>query len=177
MQGLQLQNDQIALRVSRDGRLDVRSMKNGQSCVALDLQEGSIQATGTAPIEGLLYYAMPSVFESMAVRVEGAPSPLIQRTSGRWPAAIDGDELEFYSLLHLLEERKTGIPWRSERWYTLAGSHLVFESEQYFERACPRQHGKNWERLIVHLQQVVHLLEWCEESDGAAVNLISASRA
>lgn len=177
MQGLQLQNDQIALRVSRDARLDVRLMKDGQSCVALDLQEGSIQVTGTAPVAGLLHYAMPSVFESLAVRLEGAPSALIQRTSGRWPAAIDGDELEFYPHLHFLEERKTGIPWRSERWYTLAGSHLVFESEQYFERACPRQHGKNWERLIVHLQQVVHLLEWCEEPDSGAVNLISASEA
>jgi hypothetical protein len=75
-----------------------------------------------------------------------------------------------------LEERKTGMPWRCERWYTLIGPYLVFENEQYFELSRPLQHGKNWVRWIVQLQQVADLINWGENPLSPAVNLVRASK-
>jgi len=175
MQGLQIRNDQVLLRVFRDARLDAQPVGDEQPRAVLDIEAGSFKVEGAEPITGLLYYAVPCVFEKLVVRVEGASSPVIQCTAGEWPTAVDDDDLEFYSHLHFLEERKTGTPWKWERWYTLAGPYLVFESEQYFERSCPGRRGKDWERLIVQLRQIMDLVKWCEEPDKIGINLICAS--
>jgi hypothetical protein len=173
MQGLQVWNDKVLIRVSRDAGLAFRLMPGGEFQGDFDLQEGGVQVARPAPVSGLLYYAMPCVFESLVVRVEGVSAPLLNRAAGEWPAAVDDDELETYPYLHFLEERKTGMPWRFERWYTLAGSYLVFDSEQYFERSKPQNSGKDWERLIVQLRQVVDLPAWAQNTSVVAVNLVS----
>jgi len=173
MHGLQVQNDRVLLRVFRDARFDFRLMADDKFYGTFKLQQGSAEIIGTEPVKGLLYYAMPCVFESLIVRIEGTTTPVINRTVGDWPASIDDDELEMYPYLHFLEERRTGMPWRFERWYTLGGPYLVFDSEQYFERSRPQQRGKNWERLIVQLRQVVDLNAWAQNIEAVAINLIS----
>jgi len=175
MQGLEIWNDQILLRVFRNGRLEFESKADREANGTVDLREGSIEVVGAAPVSGLLYYPMPCLFESLVVRLEGRATPLINQAVGEWPTAVDDDQLETYPCLHFLEERKTGMPWRLERWYTLAGPYLIFDSQQYFERSCPQQRGKDWERLIVQLRQVVNLPAWAQNTAVAAVNLISGS--
>jgi hypothetical protein len=154
---LEIGNDRASIQVSPDAQLTIRLIPEGQFGAKHMLSDGSIALRDRAPLSGLLYYALPCVFEGLIVRVEGVASPALQSTLGRWPPAVDDDDLDAYPHLHFVEERKTGAPWRFERWYTLAGSHLVFESDQYFERACPAERGQNWERFIVQLRQVVHL--------------------
>jgi hypothetical protein len=155
MQGLEVWNHEIMIQVGCDGRLAFRLMPEGEFQNELELQQGHAEVSGTTPVDGLLHYAMPCVFESLVVRVEGTVAPVLDRVVGQWPEAIDDDELETYPYLHFLEERKTGTPWRLERWYTVVGPYLVFDSEQYFERPRPVDRGKNWERLIIRLRQVV----------------------
>jgi len=174
MQELQVWNDQVLIRVSRDASLAFRLMPDGQFHGGFALQGGHVEVVGSEPVSGLLYYAMPCLFESLVVRVEGFAAPLLNRAVGEWPAAVDEDELETYPYLHFLEERRTGMPWRLERWYTLAGPYLIFDSEQYFERSRPQQRGKDWERLIVQLRQVVELPTWAQNTAVVAVNLISS---
>ncbi|KPL24212.1 MAG: hypothetical protein AMJ93_02865 [Anaerolineae bacterium SM23_84] len=157
MQGLEVWNDQVLIRVFRGGRLAFRAMPDGDFEGHYELQEGRVEAPGTAPVTGLLHYALPCIHERVVVRVEGVAVPLLDRAVGEWPAAVDDDQLETYPHLHFLEERKTGMPWRFERWYTIAGPYLVFDSEQYFERQRVVERGKNWERLILQLRQVVDL--------------------
>lgn len=157
MQGLEMWNDQVLIRVFRDGRLTFRAMPDGDFEGHSELQEGRIEVPGTTPVDGLLHYALPCLFERVVVRVEGVAVPLLDRAVGEWPAAVDDDQLETYPHLHFLEERRTGMPWRFERWYTIARPYLIFDSEQYFERQRAVERGKNWERLIVQLRQVVDL--------------------
>lgn len=176
MEGLQIWNDQVLLRVARDARLAFRLIREETFHGDFEFQEGIVEADGMAPVSGLLYYAMPCVFESVVVQLEGVATPAVFQTVGEWPMDIDDDQLETYPHLHFLEERKTGMPWRLERWYTLAGPYLVFDSQQYFERPRPVQHGKNWERLMVQLRQVVDLPRWTANMDKPVVNLISGSR-
>ncbi len=175
MQGLQVQNDQVVLRVFRDARFDFRLTAGGKSYGDFGLEEGSVEMVEAGPVSGLLYHAMPCVLESLVVRVEGMAALLINSAVGEWPVTVDDDELETYPYLHFMEERKTGMPWRFERWYTLAGPYLIFDSEQYFERSRPRQRGKDWERLIVQLRQVVHLPAWGQNIGATATNLISST--
>jgi hypothetical protein len=147
-------------------------MPDGESVESLEL-EGYVEVAQIAPVTGLLYYALPCVLESLVVRLEGTAAPLISRTIGEWPPSLDDDELEAYPHLHFLEERRTGVPWRLERWYTLAGPYLVFDAQQYFERSCPRNHGRDWERLIAQLRQVVDLPHWSQNRTGVVANLLT----
>ena len=174
MQGLEIWNDQGMIRVSRDARLAFRLMPDGEFHQHVELQEGSAKVAGIAAVNGLLHYAMPCLFESLVVRVEGIAAPVLDRAIGQWPMAVDDDELETYPHLHFLEERKTGMPWRFERWYTLAGPYLIFDSEQYFERPRPVARGKRWERLIVQWRQVVDLVGWDSDGSATAVHLLSS---
>jgi len=173
MQGLQVHNERVAIQVSREGRLGLRPAASDKFLAQAELLEGSVGLGELAPASGLLYYALPCVYESVTVQMEGMAAPVLERIVGQWPADVDDDLLEVYPHLHFLEERKTGIPWRLERWYTLADSYLVFDSQQYFERPRPRQRGKDWERLIVHLRQVVDTAAWTLNPQAATVNLIS----
>ncbi|MBC7261403.1 MAG: hypothetical protein H5T63_05270 [Chloroflexi bacterium] len=176
MQELQIWNDQVLLRIARDARLAFRLTGEETFYGDFEFQEGVVEVEGIAPVRGLLYYAMPCVFESLVVQLEGIATPSVFQTVGEWPTDIDDDQLETYPHLHFLEERKTGTPWRLERWYTLAGSYLIFDSQQYFERSRPVQHGKNWERLMVQLRQVADLPSWASHMDRPIVNLISSGR-
>lgn len=173
MQELQVWNQRVQLGVSRGGRLACRVMPDGEFVGSLELAEGQVEVEHTAPVTGLLYYVLPCVLEGLVVRLEGTAAPLLDRTVGQWPADLDDEELEAYPHLHFLEERKTGMPWRWERWYTLAGPYLVFDSQQYFERSCPRKQGRDWERLIVQVRQVVDLPGWSANRTGAVANLLS----
>jgi hypothetical protein len=175
MQGLQIWNEQVAIHVSREGRLGLRLAACDELAPQVELLEGTLKLGDLAPASGLLYYALPCVHESVTVQVEGKAAPVLERAVGQWPADIDDDLLEVYPHLHFLEERKTGIPWRLERFYTLAGPYLVFDSQQYFERSRPRQRGKDWERLIVHLRQVVDAAACARNPSLTAVNLISGA--
>jgi len=175
MQGLQIWNEQIAIQVSREGRLAVRLVEHDRFSAQFELLEGTHGLEELAAASGLLYYALPCVHESITVHLEGRALPVLERALGRWPETVDDDQLEVYPHLHFLEERKTGIPWRLERWYTLAGPYLIFDSQQYFERSRPRQHGKDWERLIVQLRQVADLAARIANPGEAPVNLISSA--
>ena len=175
MQGLQVWNEQVAIHVSREGGLALRLAARDEFSAQVELLEGTLKLGELAPASGLLFYALPCVHESVSVQVEGMAAPVLDRAVGQWPADVDDDQLEVYPHLHFLEERKTGIPWRLERWYTLAGPYLIFDSQQYFERSRPRQRGKDWERLIVHLRQVVDAAAWAQDPSGATVNLISSA--
>jgi hypothetical protein len=177
MQGLKVRNHQVMIQVTRDDRLAFRLMPDGEFQEGIHLQEGCVRVREIIPVCGLLYYAMPCVFESLAVRAEGVAAPVLDRALGQWPDVVDDDELETYPHLHFLEERRTGTPWRFERWYTLAASYLIFDSQQYFERPRPAQRGKNWERLIVQLRQVVDLSAWGQGQAIGTVNLISGDQA
>jgi hypothetical protein len=176
MQGLQVWNHQVMIQVARDGRLAFRLVPDGEVQADLELREGSVKVSDMPLVEGLLYYPTSCAFESLVVRVEGIAMPALDRTVGQWPETVDDDELESYPHLHFLEERKTGTPWRLERWYTLAGPYLVFDTQQYFERPRPIQRGKNWERLIVQLRQVVDLSVCGQGTSVDTVNLISGDR-
>jgi hypothetical protein len=154
--------------VSAQGLLSVRLTQGGQDETSFALREGQVQVRGSERIEGLYYHDMPCCFESLVVREESAPAPVVQRVVGSWPADIDDDQLEMYPQLHYLEQRKTGLPWRYERWYSLVGAFLVFESEQYFERSRPQERGKNWARFIVQLRQVANL----GSGDGETATLV-----
>ncbi|KPL21449.1 MAG: hypothetical protein AMJ93_09580 [Anaerolineae bacterium SM23_84] len=175
MPGLEIGNDRILMRVERDARFSFCTMPYGAFEDGLDLQEGTVAVNGLGRISGLVYYAMPCRFESLEVRLEGVSTPIVSRAVGNWPVDVEDDELETYPYLHFLEERGTGMPWRWERWYTLAGRHLVFDSEQYFERARPELRGKNWERFMVRLRQAVDLAEWAQNQEVAFTNLISTA--
>jgi len=172
MQGLQVWNERIRLSVSPTGHMEIEARGRGRPVAGLDLQEGGIELSSSSPVTGLLFYALPCAFESLAVHREGSSAALINRAVGEWPAGVDDDELQTYPHLHFLEERKTGMPWRFERWYTLADSYLIFDSEQYFERECARQGGKDWERFIVQLRQVCDPLAWVAHPLPEAANLL-----
>lgn len=172
MNGLQVRNDQVLVEVGRDARLTFRLMPEGAPSEALELQAGHVAVAGMEPVDGVLHYAMPNALESLIVRIEGVAVPVLHRILGKLPPGIDEDELETYPFLHYLEERKTGMPWRLERWYTLAGAYLVFDSVQYFERPRAPERGTNWERLIVHLRQVVDLLAWGANRELTAEGLL-----
>jgi hypothetical protein len=175
MQGLQVSNEQVAIGVSREGRLALRLATRDEFSAEVELLEGTLKLGDLAPASGLLYYALPCVHESVTVCVEGAVAPVLERTVGQWPEDVDDDHLEAYPHLHFLEERKTGIPWRLERWYTLAGPYLIFDCQQYFERSRPRQRGKDWERLIVQLRQVVDAAALALNPRVATLNLMSSA--
>jgi len=174
MQGLQVWNEHVAISISREGRLAVRLATRDEFSAEIELLEGVLKLGELAPASGLLYYALPCVQESVTVQVEGMAAPVLERAMGQLPEDVDVDHLEAYPHLHFLEERKTGIPWRLERWYTLAGPYLVFDSQQYFERSRQRQRGKDWERLIVQLRQVVDGAAWALNPQLATVNLMTA---
>jgi len=174
MQGLQVHNEQVAMHVSREGQLTLRLVAKDEFSAQVELLVGNLSLGALAPAAGLLYYALPCAYESVTVQVEGRSAPVVERITGQWPTDVDDDQLEVYPHLHFLEERKTGIPWRLERWYTLAGPYLIFDSQQYFERSRPRQQGKDWERLIVHLRQVVDVAAWALNPQTVTVNLIAA---
>ncbi len=157
MVGLAIRNDRAEVQVSHECRLTIRMTAGDEFCGVYRPQEGYAVLEAWAPVRGLLYYNLPSSFESLFVRKEGVANRTVHRTLGQWPISLDEDELETYPYLHLLEERKTGSPWRLERWYTLAGPVLVYDSEYYFERSCPATRGRDWERLIVQLRQVIDL--------------------
>jgi len=176
MQGLQVWNERAVLSVSRGGRLTFRLMPDGEFVEGLELVEGCVEVEHIAPVTGLLYYALPCALESLVLRLEGFTAPLVSRTKGEWPSSVDDDALEAYPHLHFLEERKTGMPWRLERWYTLAGPYLVLDIQQYFERSCPRRYGKDWERLIVQLRQVADLSSWSQNRTEAVANLLSPGK-
>jgi hypothetical protein len=165
MQPLKLWNDRIEVLVSQEAQLAFRFTQGEQGDGHVMLREGKVQVRGAELIDGLLYYDIPCCFESLVVRQEGVSEPLLQRLAGNWPTDVDDDQLELYPQLHYLEQRKTGLPWRYERWYSLVGAFLVFESEQYFERSRPKERGKNWVRLIVQLRQIVNL---ADAAGGAA---------
>ena len=157
MRSLRLWNDRAEVLVSPEALLSFRLIQGGQAGASFALREGQLQLPGSEMLEGLFYHDMPCCFESLAVRKEGLPEPLLEQVAGAWPAEVDDDQLEMYPQLHYLERRKTGLPWRYERWYSLVGAHLVFESEQYFERSLPQERGRNWARFIVQLRQVANL--------------------
>jgi hypothetical protein len=155
MSELELRNDLCRVSVSREGL--VEATRPPQQSRSFSLQPGQITPANVATIGGLQYYSVPCPFQFIQVRLEGSPKPLAEHSAGSWPMEVDDDMLETYPALHFLEERKTAAPWRLERWYTLAGSHIVFESEQYFERSRPRQVGRDWERFIINWRQVINL--------------------
>ena len=173
MHGLQVWNDQAMIRVSRAGRLAFGRMPDGKLHEGVELQEGSVEVDGSEPLRGLLFYAIPCISERLVVRLEGVAAPVLNRVAGEWPAAVDDDQLETYPNLHFLEERKTGMPWRFERWYTVAGKYVIYDSEQYFERTSPVDRGKNWERLIVQLRQVIDVPARVERPDAVTEGLLS----
>ena len=159
MQPLKLWNNQIEVLVSQEAELAFRFTHGEHGEGRFELREGQVRVRGGELIEGLLYYDEPCSFEGLVVREEGLPEPLLQSVAGTWPTDINDDQLEMYPQLHYLEQRKTGLPWRYERWYSLVGAFLVFESEQYFEQPRPKERGKNWVRYIVQLRQVVNLAQ------------------
>lgn len=172
MRELQVWNDRLLLSVSPTGHMSIDAKGKGLPVSELSLQEGSVELSGSSPVTGLLFYGLPCAFESLTLYREGSNAALINQTLGEWPASVDDDELRTYPHLHFLEERRTGLPWRFERWYTLAESYLVFDSEQYFERQCPKLAGKDWERFIVQLRQVFDPLTWLAQPLPAAANLL-----
>jgi hypothetical protein len=169
MQDLQIGNDQVHIRVSRDGTLAFRLAEDEQFGEGLPLREGTIGPGDVAPVAGVLHYAAACLHESVSIHMEGTASPILRRAAGEWPTEVDDEHLEAYPHLHFLEERKTGIPWRLERWYSLAGPYLIFDSHQYFERGRPRQRGRDWERIIVELRQVLDLRQRGRHSATASL--------
>jgi hypothetical protein len=177
MQGLEVWGERAVLRVLPDGHLAVAPKADGASQRGFCLQSGRLELGENPPLSGLWFYAMPCVHEGLSVQREGNAAALCSRAIGEWPASIDDDELQTYPHLHFLEERKTGMPWRYERWYTLADPYLVFDSEQYFERPCRRERGKDWERFVVQLRQVLDLRATPEGPTSGATHLVHASDA
>jgi hypothetical protein len=175
MQGLEIGNDQATVRVSRDGHLSLRLASDQDFGAGWPLQEGSAAIAGAEPVEPILHYCLFYEYEQLVVRLEGQAAPMLERARGQWPASVVDDELETYPHLHFLDERRTGTPWRLERWYTLAGPYLILESEQYFERPRAVQRGKNWERLIVHLRQVVDVTAWASQHGANGIGFVSSS--
>jgi len=177
MQALEVWGESVLLRVSQDGHLALVLKAEGTSQRVFCLQPGWLELVENPPLSGLWFYAIPCVHEGLTVQREGNAAPLYSRATGEWPASIDDDELQTYPHLHFLEERKTNMPWRYERWYTLADPYLVFDSEQYFERSCQRQRGKDWERFIVRLRQVVDLGASPGDLTGQSAHLVHAGDA
>ena len=175
MIGLEIWNEQVLLRVSQDGRLHVRLTPDDKDQGDFELREGSVEPPGIARVTGLMHYAMPCIFEHLTMRLEGVSAPVMDRVTGHWPTAVVEDELDTYPYLHYLEERKTGTPWRLERWYTLAGPYLVFDSQQYFERSRPAERGRNWERLIIHLRQIAELSALAAKRGESTLNLVNSA--
>jgi hypothetical protein len=117
---------------------------------------------GNAQWAGVFCYHLPTVFERLTVRKEGARVPAFQGEAGTLPGTIANADLDMYPCLHFLAEKKVAAPWRMERWYTLVGRYLVFECQQYFELAGTERDspGRSWERIISDLQQVVDVVAW-----------------
>ena len=88
MPGLQVWNDQILIQMFRHAGLAFRLMPDGEFHAGFDLQEGSVEVAGTISVSGLLYYAMPCLFESLVVRVEGIAAPLVNRVSASGPRRL-----------------------------------------------------------------------------------------
>jgi hypothetical protein len=157
MKALILRNDRVAVRVGCDGQIAVHGFPQGKERARLLLEEGTIDLPGTLALAGVLRYPSGSVFESLVVRRERDGRPLVERCGGTWPDGVLEDELETYPCIHFLEERRTGAPWRYERWYTLVGNLLILDSDQYFERSEGAAPGKTWERFLVQLRQAFDL--------------------
>ena len=153
---LRVRNQEYALHVFPDARFALESVREGAGACTIEIAERVARVTGMKPISGVYLYPVTCEYSSLEIRLEGQAAPVFERAEGQWPSMIEEDELHMYPHLHFVAERKTGTPWRFERWYTLVGSYLVFEAEQYFERTVQRQ-GKNWERLVVHIRQLMDL--------------------
>ena len=157
MSDMEIVNSEARIRVTPDSELSIHLRPEGQFSAQYPMCSGTVSLTGRSPLMGLCYYDLPCAYESTVIRVEGVALPVLQRSVGIWPDVVSEDDLDAYPHLHMVAERKTASPWRFERWYTLVGSHLLFEGEQYFERARPPERGKSWERFIVQLRQLINL--------------------
>lgn len=167
MQCLSIRNNQISVIVSEDAELQCRLTTEGRPdsrwvSAKHRLLEIATDPVSPKPYDGLRYYDIPRIYESLVVRVEGQLRPIFEERAGELPVLIEEAELGMYPSLHYLAERRSGDPMRSERWYTLVGPYLVFESCTYFERPARgiSDPMRRWERVVMELQQVTDVVAW-----------------
>jgi len=167
MASLEIWNDRVMVAVFDDTKVNFQLMRgenpDGHWLTRHNrLVEATAKIYGHVPYLGVSYYNLPTIYESLAVRKEGAPSPVFEAQAGELPALIEEADLDMYPCLHFLAHRRVAAPWRMERWYTLVGPYVVFECHQYFERRAARgeRRKQSWERVISQLQQVVDVVAW-----------------
>ena len=111
------------------------------------------------PYNGVLYYAMPCVFESLRVQRVAEGEMLYEASAGKLPEAVRQADLVGLPALRMSEERTVQRPWRLDRCYVPVGRYLVFDCTQFYERRRPSQR-KAWEQVRAELRQVVDVVGW-----------------
>lgn len=111
------------------------------------------------PYNGVLYYAMPCVFESLRVQRVTGGEVLYKTSAGELPETVHRADLAELATLRMSEERTVQRPWRLDRCYVPAGRYLVFDCTQLYERRPPGQR-KAWEQVRTELRQVVDVVSW-----------------
>jgi hypothetical protein len=116
------------------------------------------------PYDGVLYYAMPCVFESLRVQRITVGEVLYEASAGELPETVRRADLAGLPALRMSEERTVQRPWRLDRCYVPVGHYLVFDCEQSYER---RLSGRReaWKQVRTELRQVVDVVGWARGED------------
>jgi hypothetical protein len=116
------------------------------------------------PYDGVLYYAMPCVFESLRVQRVTDSEALYEAGAGELPEVVRRADLPTLPALRMSEGRTLQRPWRLERRYVPVGRYLVFDCAQSYERRLPGRR-EAWEQVHTKLRQVVDVVGWARGED------------
>ena len=165
MAHIEIGNEQFYAFVFDDTKLNLQLVVGGRpNGVFLTRKNYLVEWGGEyfpdKPYNGVLYYAMPCVFESL--QVQGAAQALYDASAGELPEAVRQADLAGLPAVRISEERTFQRPWRLDRRYVPVGRYLVFDSTQLYERCRPGQRGV-WEQVRAELRQVVNVIGWAGE--------------
>lgn len=116
------------------------------------------------PHNGVLYYALPCVFESLRLQRIEDGEVLYDASDGELPGAVEQADLANLPTIRVLEERIIQLPWRLDRRYTPVDRYLVFDCEQVYRRRHPSQR-KVWEPVQAELRQVVDVVSFAHDDE------------
>ena len=161
---LEISNDHFYAFVFDDAKLNFQLAAGGRPGGAYvtrknSLVEWSGKYSPDRPYNGVLYYAMPCVFESLRVQRVADGEVLYEASAGELPEAVRRADLAALPALRMSEERTVQRPWRLDRCYVPVEHYLVFDCVQFYERRRPDQR-KAWEQVHAELRQVVDVVGW-----------------
>ena len=179
MANLEVGNEYFYAHVFEDTKLNFQLVVNGQpdrNYIARKnhLVVWSGEYFPDKPYLGVMYYAMPCVFERLRVQRVEDSATLYDASDGGLPDVVQPADLAGLPGVRVLEEIAGKVSWRLDRRYTLVGRYLVFDAEQLYRRHPPGLR-KGWETIRAELRQVVDVVGWGKgetQEDHSVIRLV-----